>query len=254
VHARTKLVDVYDVRPVNAEEERLPFGPYNYPTFPPLNQDSQRVAVDNELSPSDVPDISQLVTVDIESISGSARRGSRDCDSDSGSENIRKIELESGSPQEIVILDTSRDDSEDCPAASDHQGTDDVNQDDQRSCEDDTGAAGPDFVSIEGIVAQLKLSEDSAIGDAIDTNCPQASRDAEEAKSSCGSSQDSSHDPTVGNERSPSRIPSGEAVIELRPGGVFTDASEDDSSGSSSSGRVPEVAGDDDGLIDGDHR
>jgi hypothetical protein len=78
VHARTKLSDVYDVRPVNAEEESLPIGPYSYSSFPPLSQDQERVAVINEMSPSDVPDMSHLVTVDVESISSTARRDSSD--------------------------------------------------------------------------------------------------------------------------------------------------------------------------------
>jgi len=266
VHARTKLVDVYDVRPVNAEEEGLPFGPYNYPSFPPLNQDMQRVAVDNQFSPSDVPDVSQLVTVDIESISGSARRGSRDSATDSDSENRQSIELESGLPQQTEVLDVSRNvsgGSEDGSDPSDHQNRDCINQDG-----DIAGAAGSDFVSIESIVAPLKLSEDFAIRDDIKSEYPQPEvvLDAEEANLDCGSSQDNSHHTAVSNERCQSSFLLGEAGIQSRPGEVISDACEDEVSGDASSEREDEVSGDasserdhelaedDDGPIVGENR
>jgi hypothetical protein len=136
---------------VNAEEEGLPIGPYCYPSFPPLNQDMQRVAVVNEFSASDVPDISQLVTVDVESISGSARRDSRD--SATGSDSERNQQSNKPLPVDDAVT-TSGKDSHYVSDPSDNQNHEQLEDDGSTSgSNDDLEANGSNFVSIESIVA-----------------------------------------------------------------------------------------------------
>jgi hypothetical protein len=185
VHARTKLVDVYDVRPVNAEEEGLQIGPYCYTSFPPLNQDLERVAVVNEISLTDVPDISQLVTVDVESISGSARRDSRD--SATGSDSGRRQSIEHVRVDDIGTVSCEvgreRDYGSD---SSDHDNHNDLQQEKDRSTDDQQEAAGSICVSIESIVAPFDHSDSSVSGQIrIDSGHLNVVADSEEAESPC---------------------------------------------------------------------
>jgi len=186
VHARTKLVDVYDVRPVNAEEEGLPVGPYVYSSFPPLNEDQQRVAVVTSLSPSDVPDMSQLVTVDVEAISGSARRDSQDTSSVASADQGNQQPNEDLQHDEPISSNACKN-SED---RSDHSDHEDLQQDD-----DHAEAAGTNFVSIETLASTLSDGIDSQQGEVVlDTDEDESPVDAAAAQDAHDSAKDSSAD------------------------------------------------------------
>ncbi len=229
VHARTKLADVYDVRPVNAEEEGLPAGPYFYTTFPPLNQGLQRVAVASEMPVLDAPDMSQLVTVDVESISGSARRGSRDSATESDSENRIPVEFESCVTRQVdvsAICSSVSRDSEDGSDLSEQQIQVENKQGDGRSAYVHCGQAESEFVSIESVIAHPKLAEDSLAPDDIGIGSSQG-----EAKSDCSSEQYDSNDLVEISDLSPS----GEPELESHPAEVMAFvATQDESSGDAS--------------------
>jgi hypothetical protein len=159
VHARTKLSDVYDVRPVNAEEESLPIGPYSYSSFPPLNQDQERVAVVNEMSPSDVPDMSHLVTVDVESIASTSRRDSRDTVGGSEPEPRQSNEL-------LQADDIEGRGNEEGSDLSDRQDHEDLERDDDSVTVDCSAGAVSEFVSLESILAPIE-HDDSNPSDSI---------------------------------------------------------------------------------------
>jgi hypothetical protein len=112
----------------------------------------QRVAVVNEFSASDVPDISQLVTVDVESISGSARRDSRD--SATGSDSERNQQSNKPLPVDDAVTISGRD-SHYVSDPSDNQNHEQLEDDDGSTSgsNDDLEANGSNFVSIESIVA-----------------------------------------------------------------------------------------------------
>ncbi len=217
VHARTKLADVYDVRPVNADEEGLPAGPYFYPSFPPLNRDQQRVAVENEMSVSDVPDMSQLVTVDVDSISSSARRGSRDSAANSDSENIQPNEQESGLIRQIPgHISGDSEDSSDPPVLENREDFEELNDHHAQLHLVDVGS---EFVSIESIVAPLSHAAESVVLDDIGMNNHTQGEEtlrAEEANTGCSLVQDDSRDRLDANElRSPSREAGKESQSEI---------------------------------------
>ena len=182
VHARTKLSDVYDVRPVNAEEESLPIGPYSYSSFPPLSQDQERVAVINEMSPSDVPDMSHLVTVDVESISSTARRDSSDIVGGSEPESRQSNEL-------LLADDIEGRGNEEGSDLSDRQDHEDLERDDDSVTVDCSAGAVSDFVSIESIVAPVG-HDDSHPSDSIgnDSRHGEVNRNADDAESLSASS------------------------------------------------------------------
>jgi hypothetical protein len=222
VHARTKLVDVYDVRPVNAEEEGLPIGPYCYPSFPPLNQDMQRIAVVSEFSASDVPDISQLVTVDVESISGSARRDSRDSAAGSDSEH-----QQSNEPLRVdnAVTISVRDDSPHVSDSSDNQNHEQLDGSTSRST-DDQEAYGSNFVSIESIVAPASHVGSLSQHAGTDSGHEDVILNAQEAESTDDSADDDSHDlaEVIDHDR-PQDI-----AMETRPEAVMSDTEKNESS------------------------
>lgn len=225
MHARTKLVDVYDVRPANAEEEGLQIGPYCYPSFPPLNQDLERVAVDNELSLSDVPDISQLVTVDVESISGSARRDSRD--SANGSNSGRRESSEHARADDIATISSEvgrdRDDGSESDSSG-HDNHNDLQQENDRSTDHELEAASSNFVSIESIVAAPFDHSDSSVSGQVrnDSGHLNVVVESEEAESPC----DPADEEVAEDTHSWPRMKPSEDVgteTDTRPGDVFVE-------------------------------
>ena len=230
VHARTKLVDVYEVLPVNAEEEGLPIGPYCYTSFPPLNQDMQRVAVVNELSASDVPDISQLVTVDVESISGSARRDSRDNESNSEQQqSISVVRVDGAFATSGSVSSDNDDDSEPSHPNGAH-----------------VGPSGSTFVSIESIITPVIDTETDITLPAhfgLDSEHEEVVPDAETSE------EEEPHDPADDSSLSD------DIGVETRPGAVVTilDTEDDVSSEDAADAPVQYTAEQQDDS-DGSHR
>jgi hypothetical protein len=195
VHARTKLVDVYDVRPVSAEEEGLPVGPYVYSSFPPLNEDQLRVAVVTSLSPSDVPDMSQLVTVDVDAISGSARRDSQDSTSAASADRGDQPANEDPQLDEAVSTNARRDSEGGSDTSSEH-ALQDPPQDGDHVVDDHPEAASAKFVSIESFAAphrHLASSLSDEIG--IESRQGELNVDSGPEESLGDASDQDSHDP-----------------------------------------------------------
>ena len=241
VHARTKLVDVYEVLPVNAEEEGLPIGPYCYTSFPPLNQDMQRVAVVNELSASDVPDISQLVTVDVESISGSARRDSRDSESDSEQQQSIGVVRVDGA---FAISGSVSSDNDDGSEPSHPSGA-------------HVDPSGSTFVSIESIITPIidtetdmtcpaHFGEDSEDEEVV----PDAETAEEVVPDAETAEEEEPHDPADADSSL-----SDDIGVETRPGAVVTisDTVDDVSSEDAADAPVQDTAERQDDS-DGSHR